>query len=188
MSDEEGFDSLDTNMSIVKEVYDDVDNQRFVLRMRPELTVRQAMMDCIETLDRESISQPDEFVKAILPTISIAHAYIEELSYELILQEFPAEKHQENDLVKSEISDWSQGKKEDWLSQLDLIDGELKQKMEAVRVTRNNIIHDFSEHFEFSEIEHGAYELPEILEMTVECVDELQQKTGEDSPEFNLSG
>lgn len=172
---ENPFDKGMSESEIVEEAYSRVKNTKFKFSFTAIALVRNVHRDVAKRLHYEEPSQPSDFSKDVLPLLTLASAVIEEKSAELLIENLIEGKYQ-GEFAQREIENWSQGKREDALYQLDLIDTEFKEKLTAVRKTRNNLVHDPDKHHSFEEIEYGDYSLPEIIDMAVECAVELDKE------------
>lgn len=171
------FDEGLTEQEVIESAYQDIKSTKFKFSLVPAALVKSLRRDAAKRLYYEEPSQPHDFAKEVLPCLVLASSVIEEKSSELLIQELIQCNKREQNIVQSEIEHWSQGKKEDWLSQLDIIDQDFKEKMCAVRKTRNRLVHEPDKFDSFDEIEYQSNNLPDIIDDAVECVEELSSKT-----------
>jgi len=170
------FDKGPTESDLIQSAYQDVKSAKFDFSLVPEALVKSLRRDAAKRLYYEEPSNSSDFAKEVLPCLVLASSVIEEKSGEILIQELIKNSKSDENLVVGEIEQWSQGKKEDWLAQLDIIDQDLKEKMCAVRITRNRLVHDPDKFDSLDEIEYDSKDLPGIVDDAVECVEELNSK------------
>lgn len=173
---ESPFDKGLTEAELIESAYQSVKGSRFTFSVVPIILVKRAHRECAKKLYHDDPSQTMDLVKEILPFLTLASAVIEEKSAALLKENLIQSDKQDAAIIQSEINHWSQGKKENWLLQLGLIDPDFKEKMEAVRKTRNRLVHDPDKYHYLEEIEYDSYTLPEIIEFALECAEKLDKR------------
>lgn len=169
---DESLESFEESYEVAKETF------QIPFDFTPTAFVKSMYQMSSERLDENSDTILSDFLFEILPIIVVASAVIEDRS-EKILTEF-ARQDESIDANSKNIEYWSQGKKEEKLSDWGLICDDIVEKMEIVRKTRNNIVHEPQKIDELKDLEYESNTLPEAVSASLLCVKELENELERD--------